>query len=285
MHPPHPNDRLLTPPPPPLSCAHVACLVTDEDVFQAIACAPTAKGQSTDTAMTFFAKSVQQGTDMFDNTADNMTGAPTTAHHSLTLTYPEDHESTLQPKFAHPLTAAATTTAGCTNVQGWSCTSIQRGSSSSSSRRHRRRRPRPPPKRARRVMMMRTTRRASACERTIACESPGVSELPRADVGVRALGGHTHTQRPGPWHSAGQGRGVARGRFVLGRGGVFWCGAWERRRGQNARCAPQLRRTHRCRPCVEAVWCVVCAGPRGRVTARRWRVARGFGRKVFECPR
>ena len=45
-----------------------------EDVFQGITSPPAGKLQSTETAMAFFQKSVHQGTEMFDNTADNMTG-------------------------------------------------------------------------------------------------------------------------------------------------------------------------------------------------------------------
>ena len=45
-----------------------------EDVFQGIASPPTAAGQNLESALTFFQKSVKVGEDMFDNTADNMTG-------------------------------------------------------------------------------------------------------------------------------------------------------------------------------------------------------------------
>ena len=46
-----------------------------EDVFQAISAPPTAAGQSTDRAKAFFEKSVTRGAEMFEDTADNMTGA------------------------------------------------------------------------------------------------------------------------------------------------------------------------------------------------------------------
>ena len=46
-----------------------------EDVFQGISSPPDPKiGQSTDKAMAFFSKSVTQGAEMFEDTADNMTG-------------------------------------------------------------------------------------------------------------------------------------------------------------------------------------------------------------------
>ena len=45
-----------------------------EDVFQGIASPPTADGQSIDAAKAFFDKSVDRGAEMFEDTADNMTG-------------------------------------------------------------------------------------------------------------------------------------------------------------------------------------------------------------------
>jgi len=45
-----------------------------EDVFQSISCPPAPKGQELEVAHTFFQKSVERGAEMFDDTADNMTG-------------------------------------------------------------------------------------------------------------------------------------------------------------------------------------------------------------------
>ena len=45
-----------------------------EDVFQSIANAPDARGQSVEAAHSFFERCVTQGAEMFEDTADNMTG-------------------------------------------------------------------------------------------------------------------------------------------------------------------------------------------------------------------
>ena len=45
-----------------------------EDVFQSISSPPDARGQPTEKAMAFFQRSVKRGAEMFDDTADNMTG-------------------------------------------------------------------------------------------------------------------------------------------------------------------------------------------------------------------
>lgn len=55
-------------------CRAAPCL-RYEDVFHSIACPPDKSNiQSTDVASTFFTRSVARGAEMFDDTADNMTG-------------------------------------------------------------------------------------------------------------------------------------------------------------------------------------------------------------------
>ena len=51
-----------------------AALRRYEDVFQSIVAPPAGGKQSTDVAKAFFNRSVTRGTEIFDDTADNMTG-------------------------------------------------------------------------------------------------------------------------------------------------------------------------------------------------------------------